>query len=153
MLRGTPTGSTEQFHTSPTSTTISTPSLLFSLSLSLCCSVSLSPSSLPLCVSLQVSHPPTSVLRGLFRRAGVRCQHLSRMLKFLSCCCLSSHCCLIYICILYIRSGVFVFVFSLSPPLVTLSVLSLSPSRPWPGRLSAGWFLLVSRVLLKVSSC
>ena len=40
---------------------------------------------------------------------------------------LYSHCCIIYVCILYIRSAVF-----------TLSVLSLSP-RPLPGRLSGFW--------------
>ena len=62
----------------PTSTIISTPSFCspfiiltrnINVSSFVCCSVSLSLSSLPLCVSLQVACPRTLVLHGLFWRA------------------------------------------------------------------------------------
>ena len=62
--------------------------------------------------------------------------------------CFIQYCCIIYTCILYIRSGVFGSLL-LS---FTLYVLSPAPSLPLPSRLSAGWFVLVNWVRLKVSS-
>ena len=55
---------------------------------------------------------------------------------------------------MYGRSDMFVFkiVFVFALSLFILYVLSLSGSLPIPRQLSAGRFLLVSRVLLKVSS-
>ena len=113
-----------------------------------CCSVSLSPSSLPLCVSLQQSRCQTSALRGrlLEGPASITSTRLSAFyasfpfavkwnMYFVYC--------IRCVCICF-----------LSLPLFTLSVLSLSLSfSSVPGRLSAGRFLRVSRVLLKVSSC
>ena len=57
---------------------------------------------------------------------GVGCQHLSEMLQFL---CYIPIGCIIYICILHIRSSGFVVVFSLSLSLLSLSCLS--PSLPF----------------------
>ena len=61
--------------------------------------------------------------------------------------------CIIYICIMYIMPEVFIFMITFVFSLFILSLLSLYPSTPLPSQLSAGWFLLVSWVLLKVSSC
>ena len=76
---------------------------------------------------------------------------LSKLFQFLSCCpscilCYIPICCIIYICILYIRSGVFVFVFSMSLSLISLSCLSLLFFLT--ARLSAGWLLPVRREFL-----
>ena len=89
-----------------------------------------SPSSLPLRVSLQVSCPRTLVLRGLF--------HLGPVSVASTC----LRCCLyvifplqhyLYMCFLYPIWGYYkMFLVSL----LSLSVLSLSPSCPLPSRLS-----------------
>ena len=73
----------------------------------------------------------------------------------LSCCCpscffmLYSHCCIMYTCILYIRSGVFVFVFCLSLSLFFLScpslLLFLYPAESQQDGSSCSRFLPVKR--------
>ena len=97
--------------------------IFFSLEISTC------PVSLLFCVSLPLFSlrlPPGLPSLGLGASLtssggpGVCCQRLSKLLHFLSCCCpncyfmLYSHYYIIYMCIMDIRSDVFVFVFSLS---------------------------------------
>ena len=85
--------------------------------------------------SLSLSSPPWFFFKVSRRRTfvlsssggpGVRCQHLSKLLLSKLFFMLFSYCYIINICILYIRSGVFVFVDSLSPSLYSLSFSSFT---------------------------
>ena len=138
VLQANAAGDTNRIYWAvPHSTTISTPSLGISM-----CPVS------PAVLSLSTSSLSASLSTSPFsaRRLLTNPCPLSAVAFFK----LYSHCCIIYICTLYIRSGVFVLVFSLCP---SLSCLSLSfssftrptlsrkvpPCKPGPAR---GFFLL-----------